>query len=481
MEDKAPDKAPEGKTVPVVPGTPKPEHTGPEPVPGTPAPSPGQGKAEPTGKEAPAKVTPDKADPGKVIPIHGDKPTPGKDGPAKGDKAAPAKAGSGKGDKSTQGKEAPAKGDKPAQGKDSPSKGGKPTPGKSGPAKGDKTAPGKDKKERDNLSQGGKAEPKAPAPGEAPAEPPKEEPKEPPRPADQGKLVWLKLSEVHPFHTFRPHPFQVRQDAAMRELSESIKEKGVLQPGTVRPEKDGNGYEIIAGHRRTMASEMAGLEEMPFFVRDMTDHEAVQEMKDSNKQRPEMLPTELAALLALEVEDIKHQGGRLAGVAEGDKGKRSVEIVGEAHGLNYKKVMRYIRLNNLIPEFKDLVDGLIPKAKKMGFMPAVELSYLTKKHQQMVLVSMEGEQVYPSLSQAQQLRELESKKLLTGDAIDAILSDEKKKEVDKVIINTAELNKYFGESATPRQMKDQIIALLDEWKAKQPPEKSKPPKTAERG
>lgn len=290
----------------------------------------------------------------------------------------------------------------------------------------------------------------------------------------------MKLSEVHPFHTFRPHPFQVRKDAAMRDLSESIKEKGVLHPGTVRPEKDGNGYEIIAGHRRTMASEMAGLEEMPFFVREMTDHEAVQEMKDSNKQRPEMLPTELAALLALEVEDIKHQGGRLAGVAEGDKGKRSVEIVGEAHGLNYKKVLRYIRLNSLIPEFKDLVDGLTPKAKKMGFMPAVELSYLTKKHQQMVLISMEGEQVYPSLSQAQQLRELESKKLLTGDAIDAILSDEKKKEVDKVIINTAELNKYFGESATPRQMKDQIIALLDEWKARQPPEKSKPPKAAER-
>lgn len=459
MEDKAPDKAPEGKAAPVAPGTPGPEHTGPEPVPSTPAPSPGQGKAEPTGKEAPAKATPDKADPGKVIPIHGDKPTPGKGGAARGNKPA-------------QGKEAPAKGDKSAPGKDSPAKGDEPTPGKSGPAKGDKPAPGKGKKERDNLSQGGKAE--------APSEPPKEEPKEPPRPMDQGKLVWLKLSEVHPFHTFRPHPFQVRKDAAMRDLSESIKEKGVLQPGTVRPEKDGNGYEIIAGHRRTMASEMAGLEEMPFFVRDMTDHEAVQEMRDSNKQRPEMLPTELAALLALEVEDIKHQGGRLDGVAEGDKGKRSVEIVGEAHGLNYKKVMRYIRLNNLIPEFKDLVDGLTPKAKKMGFMPAVELSYLTKKHQQMVLVSMEGEQVYPSLSQVQQLRELESKKLLTGDAIDAILSDEKKKEVDKVIINTSELNKYFGEDYTPRQMKDQIIALLDDWKAKQPPEKAKPPKTQER-
>ncbi len=446
MKENAPDKAPEGKAAPAVPGTPKPEHTGPEPVPGTPTPSPGQGKVEPVGKEKTAVS-------GKVIEI----PTP----------KAEAKTAV-----------------QPAQVKEAPAKGDKPAPGKDGPAKGDKPTPGKGKKERDKLSQSGKGEPKAPAPDKppdnAPTEPPKEEPKEPPRPADQGELVWLKLSEVHPFHTFRPHPFQVRKDAAMRELAESIKATGVMTPGTVRPEKDGNGYEIIAGHRRTMASEMAGLEEMPFFVREMTDHEAVQEMRDSNKQRPEMLPTELAALLALEVEDIKHQGGRLDGVAEGDKGKRSVEIVGEAHGLNYKKVMRYIRLNNLIPEFKDLVDGLTPKAKKMGFMPAVELSYLTKKHQQMVLISMEGEQVYPSLSQAQKLRELESKKLLTGDAIDAILSDEKKKEVDKVIINTAELNKYFGESATPRQMKDQIIALLDEWKAKQPPEKSKPPKETAR-
>ena len=402
--------------------------------------------ADPAPKEPPQAPS-DKGGPAKV-----DKPTPGKDGPAKGDKPAP-------------GKDGPAKGDKPA-------KDGKPKE----PSQKVVNFPGGDK--GDKLSQGDKGGKAAPA--QTPPEKKPPAPEEPPRPTDKGKLVWLKLSEVHPFHTFRPHPFQVRKDAAMLELAESIKKTGVLQPGTVRPEKDGNGYEIIAGHRRTMGSEMADLDEMPFFVREMTDHEAVQEMRDSNKQRPEMLPTELAALLALEVEDIKHQGGRLDGVAEGDKGKRSVEIVGEAHGLNYKKVMRYIRLNNLIPEFKDLVDGLTPKAKKMGFMPAVELSYLTKKHQQMVLISMEGEQVYPSLSQAQQLRELESKKLLTGDAIDAILSDEKKKEVDKVIINSAELNKYFGDTATPRQMKDQIIALLEEWKAKQPPEKGKPPKSAER-
>lgn len=459
MEDKTPDKAPEGKTAPVVPGTPKPEQTGPEPVPGTSAPSLGQDKAGPTGQEAPTKATPDKAAPGKVIPIQGGKPTPGKDGPAKGDKFAPAKAG-------------PAKGDKPF-------------PGKGDPAKGDKPAPAKGKKGRDKLSQGDKdkAQPKAKGPGapddKAPAEPPKE-PETPPRPVEQGKLVYLKLSETHAFHTYRKHPYRVRDDAKMRETLESVKVKGVLTPGIARPEKDGNGYEIISGHRRHRASELAGLEDMPFIVREMTDHQAVEEMKIANDQRDEILPTELAALLDLEVEDIKHQGGRLDGVAEGDKGKRSVKIVGESHGMNYKKVMRYIRLNHLIDEFKDLVDGVgIGEKRKMGFMPAVELSYLTKKHQQMVLVSMEGEQVFPSLSQAQTLRKLEKEGKLTGDVIDGILSQEKK-EVDRVIISTEELNKYFGESATPRQMKDQIIALLDEWKAKQPPEKSKPPKTAER-
>ena len=129
-----------------------------------------------------------------------------------------------------------------------------------------------------------------------------------------------------------------------------------MVPGLARPEKDGNGYEIVAGHRRTHGSELAGLDEMPFIVREMTDHEAVQAMKDSNKQRDQTLPSELAALLELEVEDIKHQGGRLKGVAEGDVGKRSVEIVGEAHEMNYKKVMRYLRLNSLVPELLDKVD-----------------------------------------------------------------------------------------------------------------------------
>ena len=247
-----------------------------------------------------------------------------------------------------------------------------------------------------------------------------------------------------------------------------------MVPGLARPEKDGNGYEIVAGHRRCRGSELAGLLEMPFIVRDMSDHEAVQAMKDSNKQRDQTLPSELAALLDLEVEDIKHQGGRLKNVAEGDIGKRSVEIVGEAHDMNYKKVMRYLRLNSLVPELLDKVDD-----KKMGFMPAVELSYIKPKNQRLIAVSIDGEQASPSVAQAKKLRELDQEGKLNGDVIDGILS-EKKKEDRGVIISMAELEKYFGKEVTPAKMKEQIIGLLDEWKQKQPPELAKAPKKMEK-
>ena len=364
--------------------------------------------------------------------------------------------------------------DKPKAEAEKPGKSDK--PGKGRPPKADKAAPKPDKKQRDKVSQS-KDTPEQPAAGgpgsgpavvDAPAEP-----APPPRPVEEGKLVYLKLSEVHPFHTFRPHPFKVQDDAKMQETVESIKVNGVMVPGLARPEKEGGGYEIIAGHRRCRGSELAGLEEMPFIVRDMSDHEAVQAMKDSNKQRDHTLPSELAALLDLEVEDIKHQGGRLKNVAEGDIGKRSVEIVGEAHGMNYKKVMRYLRLNSLVPELLNMVDE-----KKMGFMPAVELSYIRPKNQRLIGVSIEGEQSSPSVAQAKRLRELDQADKLTGDVIDGILSEEKK-EVDRVIITTDELNKYFGKEVTPRQMKDQIMALLDDWKEKQPPEKKAP--EADRG
>lgn len=357
-------------------------------------------------------------------------------------------------------------------------------PRNSRPPKEDKAAPGEAKPpKRDKLSRSGKSSDAklppdpgkaAPVKESAPPEQAAPEPTAPPRPVEEGKLVYLKLSEMHPFHTFRPHPFKVRDDAKMQETVASIKANGVMVPGLARPEKDGNGYEIVAGHRRHRGSELAGLEEMPFIVRDMTDHEAVQAMKDSNKQRDQTLPSELAALLDLEVEDIKHQGGRLKNVAEGDIGKRSVEIVGEAHDMNYKKVMRYLRLNSLVPELLDKVDD-----KKMGFMPAVELSYIKPKNQRLIAVSIDGEQASPSLAQAKKLRELDKEGKLNGDVIDGILS-EKKKEDRGVIISTAELEKYFGKEVTPAKMKEQIIELLDDWKQKQPQELTKAPKSKEK-
>ena len=344
---------------------------------------------------------------------------------------------------------------------------------------------------RDKVSRGGKdAKGKEKGPGGAPAakpgkaaktpnaapakepapEPPKIDlppvPPVPPRPVEEGKIVYLKLSELHPFHTFREHPYKVQDDKAMDDLVGTIKEHGIMTPATVRPEKDGKGYEIIAGHRRHHGGGRAGLEEMPCIVRNMTDLEAVREMRNSNKQRGDPLPSELARLLELEVEAIKHQGARPKNEQEqAFLGKRSVEIVGKEHDLNYKKVLRYLRLNHLVPELLDKVD-----AKNMGFMPAVELSYIRPENQRLIAVSIEGEQASPSVKQAKKLRELDQEDKLNGDVIDAILSEEKK-EVDNVIISTDELSKYFGKEVTPRQMKDQIMALLDEWKEKQPPEK----------
>ena len=351
------------------------------------------------------------------------------------------------------------------------------TPRRGRPPKADKAAPDKatPPKPRDKVSRsgsekatadkGGSISAAAPAQEQAPAAP-----TPPPRPVEEGKVIYLKL---HPFHTFRDHPFKVEDNAVMTDLVSTIKEHGVMTPATVRPEKDGSGYEIVAGHRRHRGSELAGLDELPCIVRDMTDIEAVREMKNSNKQRGDPLPSELAKLLDLEVEAIKHQGGRLDNVAPGDIGKRSVEIVGENNGMNYKKVMRYIRLNSLVPELLNKVDD-----KKLGFMPAVEISYIKPKNQRLIAVSIDGEQSSPSHAQAKRLRELDQAGKLNGDIIDGILS-EKKKEDRGVIISTAELEKYFGKEVTPAKMKEQIISLLDDWKAKQPPELGKPEKKAD--
>ena len=405
------------------------------------------------GKDAPSK---DKEPPAKPAPEDKLTTIPGMEAPAgKVVNFSSVKEGAAK---ETQADKSP-EAHKPHRGR--LSKKDKPAPGKTAPPSRDKTSRSK--------------ELHSPAPGAVAKVTAADQTAVPPRPVEDQKVVYLKLAEMHPFHTYREHPFSVRDDAKMQETVASIKRNGVMVPGLARPEKDGNGYEIISGHRRHRGSELAGLDEMPFIVREMTDHEAVQAMKDSNKQRGEALPMEMARLLDLEMEDIKHQGVALKNVAPGDIGKRSAEIVGEAHGMNYKKVMRYIRLNSLVPELQDMVDGVAVNSsgepmKKLGFIPAVELSYIRPRNQQLIAVSIEGEQASPSVAQAKRLRELDQAGKLTGDIIDAILSEEKK-EVGQVIISTEELSKYFGQEATPRQMKDQIMALLDEWKEKQPPEK----------
>ena len=345
-------------------------------------------------------------------------------------------------------------------------------PGRGRPPKESKAAPDKAKpsKPRDKKSQS-KPIPEKPAPDKGGAPAGAEVTPEPfvPRDAtraEKEEIVYLNLSDLHPF---KNHPFGVRDDAEMQGLVESVKAAGVNQPALVRPREDGS-YEIIAGHRRQRASELAGFANMPCIVRNMTDDEAILAMTDDNlRHRERILPTEKAQSLKMQVEAIKHQGSR-PGEEDKDAGKRSTQVVGDRNGMNYKQVQRYIRLTELVPDLQKMVDE-----KKLAFTPAVEISFIRPKNQRYIAVSIEGQQSSPSLSQAQKMRELDKDGKLNGDVIDGILSQEKK-EVDKVIINSAELEKYFGKDKSPREMKDKIISLLDDWKAKQPPELGKPEK-----
>ena len=434
--------------------------------------------APPAAEKAPAPEQDDPKVKDNPTPSKEDKPQPGKTDqqvtiPGMGD---PAPAG--KVVDFTAARDGTAKG-KPPEKETAPDKGKPPeapTPRRGRPPKERKSAPGKTAL-RDKKSQGKGAGLSAPAkkkdsrtPGNGKAAPTVEPkptmPEQPTEPRDatrpvKEEIVYLDLSELH---AFKDHPFEVRDDAEMQALVESVKTGGVNQPALVRP-REGGGYEIVAGHRRQKASELAGYRNMPCIVRNMTDDEAILTMTDDNlRHREHILPMEKARALKQQVEAIKHQGVKL-GEDDKDAGKRSTEVVGARNGMNYKQVQRYIRLNELVPELQKMVNE-----KRLSFTPAVEISFIRPKNQQFIAVSIEGEQSAPSLSQAQKLRELDKEGKLNPDAIDGILSQEKK-EVDKVILSTAELSKYFGKEVTPRQMKDQIMALLDEWKEKQPPEK----------
>ena len=333
---------------------------------------------------------------------------------------------------------------------------------------GQKEAPSKKDKAAQKPAPGQKPEKASKAPKLAKATP---EVKEAPRPGKEEQIVYIKLSELH---AFKNHPFQVRNDEEMKAMVSSVRDKGVTQPAIVRPREDG-GYEIVSGHRRQKASELAGFLDMPCIVRDLTDEQAITQMvEDNTNQRENILPSERAKALKMQLEAIKHQGAKEATSGQldpKDAGRRSNEIVAERNKMTVKQVQRYIKLNDLVPDLQKMMD-----AGQIKFTPAVELAYIKPKNQRYIAVAIEGQQSAPSLSQAQRMRELDQKGVLNGDVIDGIMMEDKK-EVDKVILTGAELGKYFGKETTPREMKDQIIKLLDDWKGQQK-EVAKPEKKA---
>ena len=269
---------------------------------------------------------------------------------------------------------------------------------------------------------------------------------------------------IDALHPFTNHPFKVLDDEAMTRTVESIAQYGVLAPLIARPRPDGDGYEIISGHRRQYAAKLAGLETLPVIVRNMDDDAAVLLMVDSNLQRENILPSERAFAYKMKLEAIKNQGAR-SDLTSGQivqKSKLSIERVAEDAGEGYKTVQRFIRLTNLVPELLDMVDE-----KKIAFNPAVELSYLDESQQRDFLEAMDGTQNAPSVSQAQQLKKMAQCGEFTYEKAFDILGQEKKSEQDTVTIKNDILRKYFPRSYTPRQMEEKIIQLLDAWQKKQ--------------
>jgi ParB family chromosome partitioning protein len=270
----------------------------------------------------------------------------------------------------------------------------------------------------------------------------------------------IPIDELYPF---KDHPFKVLDDESMQRTVESVEQYGVLSPLIARPRPEG-GYEIISGHRRKHAAELANLDTVPVIVRNMEDDAATILMVDSNLQREHILPSERAFAYKMKLDAIKNQGAR-SDLTSGQivqKSKLSIERVAEDAGEGYKTVQRFIRLTNLIPELLDMVDE-----KKIAFNPAVELSYLDTNQQRDFLEAMNDTQNAPSLSQAQRLKKLAQEGHFSYDVAFAVMGEEKKDELDKVVIKNDTLRKYFPRSYTPKQMEDTIIKLLDQWQRKQ--------------
>ena len=268
---------------------------------------------------------------------------------------------------------------------------------------------------------------------------------------------------IDALHPFTNHPFKVLDDEAMTRTVESIAQYGVLAPLIARPRPDGDGYEIISGHRRQYAAKLAGLDTLPVIVRQMSDDAAVILMVDSNLQREHILPSERAFAYKMKLEAIKNQGARsdLTSSQIGTK-LRADEKVAQDSGESRNQIQRFIRLTNLIPELLDMVDE-----KKISFNPAVELSYLDESQQRDFLEAIEDTQNAPSLSQAQRLKKLAQEGHFSYDVAFAVMGEEKKDELDKVVIKNDTLRKYFPRSYTPKQMEDTIIKLLEQWQRKQ--------------
>ena len=282
------------------------------------------------------------------------------------------------------------------------------------------------------------------------------------------RIQEIPLSELHPF---KNHPFRVVDDEAMQRTVESVAQFGVLAPALARPRSEG-GYELVAGHRRMRASELAGLETMPVIIRQMDDDTATIAMVDSNLQRETLLPSERAFAYKMKMEAMKHQGERtdLTSGQLGRKsdGKESRELIAEQTGESARQVQRFINLTNLIPELLDMVDR-----KEIAFNPAVELSFLKKEEQQGFLEAMDYGQSTPSLSQAQRIKKLSQAGMCTQDAMNTIMNEEKKSELDTVTLKNDVLRKYFPRSYTPKQMQDTIIRLLEQWQKKRQRDQSR--------
>ena len=286
--------------------------------------------------------------------------------------------------------------------------------------------------------------------------------------AQEDKITLLPLSELHDFPN---HPFKVRDDEAMQETAESIRQYGVLVPAIVRPREDG-GYEIIAGHRRRHGSELAGLSAMPCIVRQMDDDTATILMVDSNIQRENILPSERAQAYKMKLEAIKRQGTRhdLTSDQLGQKlrGKTSREVIAENSNDSPTQIQRYIRLTELSPELQQMVDE-----KKIGMTPAVEISYLKPEEQQMLLTAIDSEQATPSLSQAQRMKKLSRDGKLNDDTMLDIMMEQKKPEGYNVVLSADKLRKYFPRSYTPQKMEETILKLLDAWLRKRQRDQSR--------